>query len=185
MTTLSDEEVIGRYREDGNSRWLDELFGRYHRKTALWCLRLSGGDRESAADLAQEVFLRAYRNLDSFRGDAKFSTWLFMIARNHCINVAKSTRPAEPLEFDLPDSKAPDILASLEQQQSVELVRQLLTEHLEPLEQRVMVMHYSDGLPLETVNRMLGLTNSSGARAYIVSAKRKLARAIERWQARK
>ena len=45
-------------------------------------------------------------------------------------------------------------------------------------------MHFASGIGLEAVSRLLGLTNASGARAHIVQAKRKLARALERWKAR-
>src|SRR5690349_21548062 len=94
---LSDEELVARFRAEagtpGADAWINELFQRFHTRVATWCLRFTG-DRESAADFAQDVFLKAYRNLDSFRGDAKFSTWLFTIARNHCINEwrARSVR---------------------------------------------------------------------------------------------
>ena len=78
---------------EADSLW-NELFRRHQGRVALWCLRLTG-DREAAADLAQEVFLKAFRYLDSYRGDSKFSTWLYSIARNHCFNEIKS-RAAKP-----------------------------------------------------------------------------------------
>ena len=49
---------------------------------------------------------------------------------------------------------------------------------------KVMTLHYAEEVPLNAVTRLLNLENSSGAKAYIVSAKRKLSRAIERWKAR-
>src|SRR5689334_18354558 len=99
MHDLSDEELISRASLDGLSaarrrEILNELFGRYHTKVALWCYRVTG-NREEAADLAQDVLLRAHTHLASWRGNAKFSTWLYMIARNHCFNFvkAKAVRP--------------------------------------------------------------------------------------------
>jgi RNA polymerase sigma-70 factor (ECF subfamily) len=47
------------------------------------------GDREEAEDVAQEVFITVFKSIDSFRGDAKFSTWLYRIAANHCKNRIK------------------------------------------------------------------------------------------------
>ena len=47
------------------------------------------GDRTEAEDLAQEVFITVFKSIDSFRGDAKFSTWLYRIAANHCKNRIK------------------------------------------------------------------------------------------------
>lgn len=192
MQHLNDEDLLAKFRADSQrgetgAKWIDELFSRYQTKVAAWCFRFTG-DRESAGDLAQEIFLRVYRNLDSFRGSAKFSTWLFTVARNHCMNELKSrkSRPdqtAEPLDFEVADSAATTILESMEQEESLRTMRLLIEQNLDPIEKKVMVMHFSGGISLEAVSRLLGLTNASGARAHIVSAKRKLAKAMERWKA--
>src|SRR6476659_2749032 len=90
---LADEELAARYQGAANSDerepYIDELFRRNYAKVARWCLRFAA-DREAAADLAQEVFARAYQNLHSFQGQSKFSTWLFSIARNHCLNAIRA-----------------------------------------------------------------------------------------------
>ena len=193
MQNLDDEDLLARFRADSErgesgAKWIDELFRRYHPKVAAWCYRFTG-DRESAGDLAQEIFLRVYRNLDSFRGAAKFSTWLFTVARNHCMNEMKSRqnrldKSAVVLDFEIEDAAATNILESMEQQESLRLMHSLIEQNLDPIEKKVMVMHFASGISLEAVSRLLGLTNASGARAHIVSAKRKLARALERWKAR-
>src|SRR6266849_2560558 len=80
--SLSDEELIAAYREGSGPRnreeAADELFRRHQARLARWCCRFTR-DRETASDLAQDIFLRAYRNLDSYRGECKFSTWLYVI----------------------------------------------------------------------------------------------------------
>ena len=190
MPELSDEDLLGRFRAGQASgtgaKWLDQLLSRYHARVATWCYRFTG-DREAAADLAQDIFLRVYRNLDSFRGDAKFSTWLYTVARNHCVNEMKSraARPeqtGEVLDFDLRDPSQPDALSSMEQKEAIEAMRTMMDENLDATEKRVMTMHFADEISLEAVTRLLGLTNASGARAYVVSAKRKLTAAAQRFQ---
>src|SRR5215469_2440786 len=98
MEEFSDEELLRRYRASENSRagdsLINQLFERHHSRVAAWCYRLTG-DVESAADLAQEIFLKAFQRLDSFRGDSKFTTWLYAIARNHCMDQLR-TRAAFP-----------------------------------------------------------------------------------------
>ena len=188
MQNLDDEDLLARFRQDAAAQWIDELFRRYHTKVAAWCYRFTG-DREMAGDLAQEIFLRAYRNLDSFRGSARFSTWLYTIARNHCVNEMKSRRTrveqtAETLDFEVEDAAAGNILDSMQQAESLTLMRSLIEQNLDPIEKKVMVMHFAGDMSLEAVSRLMGLTNASGARAHIVSAKRKLARAMERWKAK-
>src|SRR5689334_6038732 len=84
LESLSDEELALRYREDTDSNThelcINELFRRNFSKVARWCLRFVDG-RETAADLAREIFTKAYQNLNSFQGQSRFSTWLFSIAR--------------------------------------------------------------------------------------------------------
>jgi RNA polymerase sigma factor (sigma-70 family) len=139
MQDLTDEDLVANFRSHGGppagNRWADELFGRYHSKVAIWCYRFTG-ERDLAGDLAQDVFLRAYRNIDSFRGNAKFSTWLYTIARNHCINEMKSrsVRPeqtSESIELDIEDGVRESILASLEREQSLQSMRALVNEALD------------------------------------------------------
>jgi len=161
----------------------NELFRRHQGHVALWCLRLTG-DREAAADLAQEVFLKAFRYLDSYRGESKFSTWLYSITRNHCFNEIKSraTKPedtGEAVLVELADT-SPDVHTQLERRDSAELLRGLVRDSLTDVEARVMTLHYAEELPLQAVTQLRGLENASGAKAYIVSAKRKLARALAR-----
>jgi len=191
MPELSDEELIGAYRAAGPGAradlLLDELFQRYYSRVALWCLRVAG-DRESAADMAQDVFLKVFRNLESFRGDSKFSTWLYTVTRNHCFTEVKSLaarrdRTSEPLVDELRDD-APDAHARLERETSDAAVRELVQASLNEVEMRVMTLHYVEELPLDSITRLLELSNASGAKAYLVSAKRKLGPALQRWKLR-
>ena len=65
---------------------------------------------------------------------------------------------------------------------NVPATAEFMKESLEPTEQRVMTLHYVDEMPLDAITRLLGLTNSSGAKAHVVSARRKLNAAVARWK---
>src|ERR1035438_3566671 len=182
---LTDEELIAAYRDGwGPSREeaVTELFQRYQTRIVRWCYRFTR-DRESGLDLAQEIFMRAFRNLHHYRGESRFSTWLYVIARNLCM-TALQKRASEPvwaakaLTFDLPDATSRNIHATVETEQVRARHWQLILDTLNQTEAKVLMMHYGEELPLNTVSRILGLTNKSGAKAYIVSAKRKLSAAI-------
>lgn len=186
---LSDEALISRYRTEedrpGSKQYVDELFRRYHVKVARWCLDFTA-DRESAADLAQEICAKAYRNLLSFKAESKFSTWLFSIARNHCLNAARSRSAAPQIDSeealaDLPDVASPSPDAAIEHEQRVKAARHLINHELEETERLVFTLHFGEGLPLDVITRMLSLGNPSGAKAYLVSARRKLDRAVKRY----
>ena len=180
--TATDDELIAAYndswgldREDA----VEELYRRHHRRIVSWCYRFTR-DRELALDLAQEIFLRAFRNLAGYRGQCRFSTWLYVIARNLCM-TALQKRAAEPvwaakaIPADLPDRTSFDVHSNLEMEQIRERSWKLILATLNRTEAKVLSLHYGHELPLDTVSRMLNLTNKSGAKAYIVSARRKIA----------
>lgn len=188
---LSDEALITGYQSETGvqaEQYANELFRRHHIKIARWCWSFTN-DRESAADLAQEICAKAYQNLGAFRGQSKFTTWLYSIARNHCLNAVRSraSQPAMQPEDEVVDT-LPDLglnpEKSAEQNQMAQIARQLMNETLDETEKAVFTLHFSEELPLDVITRVLKLDNQSGAKAYIVSAKRKLDRAVKRWKAR-
>ena len=190
---LSDEALIAKYRGEADQQlgeqYLNELFRRHHIKVARWCMGFTG-DRESAADLAQEICTKAYQNLPYFKGQSKFSTWLFSIARNHSLNFIRSRNAGPQIEEDeavfdtLPDLASDSPLKSVERKQLTEIARQIVNEELDETEKQVFTLHFAEEMPLDAITRTLNLTNQSGAKAYLVSAKRKLDRAVKRWNAK-
>jgi RNA polymerase sigma-70 factor (ECF subfamily) len=187
---LTDAELVSRYlaatRDEDGVAAIQELFRRHYQTVVTWCLRLAG-NRDDACDLAQGIFVRVQRNLGGFRGESKFSTWLYSIARSECLTFLKA-RPqrAEPEDEAL--EELPDLIAVgaddfLERKASAQMVRALLDGELDDVEKQVFTLHYGDDVPLETITRLLALRNRSGAKAFIVSARRKLARAVLRLRA--
>jgi len=77
-----EAELVERHRA-GDLRAFDEVYDRFGRMVYNLALRLSG-NREEAADLTQETFLRIYRHLGGFAGRSALKTWIFRIALNHC-----------------------------------------------------------------------------------------------------
>jgi RNA polymerase sigma-70 factor, ECF subfamily len=187
MDAPSDEELVAECRRATGaerSRLLEELFRRRRAEVVAWCYRLTG-DRTLAPDLAQDVFVKAFSSLDGFRGHSKFTTWLYVIARNRCRDEqrAQAARPREAPEDALvdPPSEENDALAALAARDARTLVRAMMDDALDETEKRVMALHYGHDMRLDAITAALGLTNPSGAKAYIVSAKRKLGAALPRW----
>jgi RNA polymerase sigma-70 factor (ECF subfamily) len=191
MNELNDEELVLRYQAQSGSQqaqsFIDELFGRHHVRVAAWCYRMTG-DRDSAADFAQDIFLKAFRHLKSFQGNSKFTTWLYTIARNHCTNELRSraTRPEGSSDTELLDlaDRGESADVAMERRNSEQMLKDLMQEVLDETELKVMTLHYGDELPLDAITRLLGLQNASGAKAHIVSARRKLNSAIARMRGR-
>ena len=86
------------------------------------------------------------------------------------------------LEDFVDRSSGPD--AQLERESQARVLRDLMASTLTETESQVLSLHYAEELPLETITRLLKLENASGAKAFVVSARRKLERAVERWKTR-
>ena len=92
----------------GDEAGYNYLVGKYHRQIIHFLFRMVHNEAV-AEELAQEVFLRVYRSRESYRAEAKFSTWLYRIATNLAVNHARDTkyeRTAQTLELDAPDTES-------------------------------------------------------------------------------
>lgn len=83
-----DADLISAFKS-GNTHAFDQLVLKYKDRIFNLCYR-SLGDYQEAYDTAQEIFIKVYKNLHSFRGEASFLTWLYTIAGNTCKNRLKS-----------------------------------------------------------------------------------------------
>lgn len=84
---LPEHLLLARLRRRDPSAF--ELLVRLHQDRMYdFCVRMLG-DREEAFDLTQEIFISVHKHMDKFRADAKLTTWLYRIARNHCLNRLK------------------------------------------------------------------------------------------------
>jgi RNA polymerase sigma factor (sigma-70 family) len=79
---LSDADLLARVLVDGDQHAFGELVRRHQSPVRGLLRQLTRADVELADDLAQDTFIRAYKNIRSFRGEAKFSTWLYRVAYN-------------------------------------------------------------------------------------------------------
>ena len=84
-----DRRLVERV-QTGDVTAFEALVRRYERWVFTLAFRMVG-DRQEAEDVAQEVFLKVYRGLRGFRGDSRFSTWLYAIASHHCLNYLASS----------------------------------------------------------------------------------------------
>jgi RNA polymerase sigma-70 factor (ECF subfamily) len=191
LDSATDEELIEASRQAAAgsdpvaaAAALERLFTRYRPKVAAWCQRFCG-DREEGADLTQEVLLRVHERMGSFRGESRFSTWLYTVTRRVAINrgQARKLRRAESLETVPvePDDPTVDVEAEAGRAQLVAAFRAAMARDLEPLEAKVLYLHYVDGMTLPAITELLALRNASGAKAYIVAGRRKLERRFGAW----
>jgi RNA polymerase sigma-70 factor (ECF subfamily) len=126
-----------------------------------------------AEELAQEVFLRVYRSRETYKADAKFSTWLYRIATNLAVNHARDTRHERPeaivnldeadtetgMTVDLPDGR-PTVEQSILRRERLAAIRQ----HVEALPERqrmAVIMHKYQGMDYRQIAEVLKLSESA------------------------
>ena len=183
--TLSDTELVNRFQDIGCEDSSHELFRRHRQRVYLWCYRLAH-DHDEALDLTQEVFIRVFGSLGNFDGRASFTTWVYRIARNHCLTAVTSggarwrSRLARVDDLEVPDPQASKDLQQAELAGELERLLAKAGRHMLPDELDAFVMHYRDGLTVKEITRMLNCTNVTGARTLIQNARRKFRRLVER-----
>ena len=188
LERLSDEELVARARAAPDPATADRVLGvlyrRFQPRVAAWCVRFCG-DREQALDLAQEVFLRLHEKIGTFRGESRFSTWLYTLARRVAINRGEAARLRRASSLDdlaaEPQDPGVDAETAAARGQVLAAFREAMRNDLEPLEARVLYLHYVDGMTLPAITELLALPNLSGAKAFIVSGRRKLERRFGPW----
>lgn len=166
----SDAELVQRFKE-GDRRAFDAIVHRYQNRVYTLCMRWIGNE-QVAAEVAQDVFLVMYRKLDSFRGDAKLSTWVYRVVINHCKNRKLYRRRRhmdkhEPLEGtraasddDVParqiPSEEPLADAGVHRSEASELLQEGLAS-LEESQRQIIVLRDIEDLSYEEIGELLGV----------------------------
>jgi RNA polymerase sigma-70 factor, ECF subfamily len=160
--TWTDEELVAR-SIGGDSESFNELVLRWERPIYALAYRTIGRE-EDARDVCQETFLRAFRALPGFRGQAKFSSWLYRIALNLCRDWIRRERRA-PIVQPPEDVDVMELAAASEPSESIEdlVARKDLSRAVEkamallPDEQRTaIVLKEYHGLTFQEIAELLG-----------------------------
>jgi RNA polymerase sigma-70 factor (ECF subfamily) len=160
--TSTDEELVAR-SIGGDTESFNELILRWERPIYALAYRTIGRE-EDARDVCQETFLRAFRALPGFRGQAKFSSWLYRITLNLCRDWMRRERRT-PIVQVSDDTDPVELAAAAEPSESIEdlVTRRDLTRIVErvmaglPEEQRTaIVLKEYHGLTFQEIAELLG-----------------------------
>ena len=162
MEYFSDEELVQRYLKDEGSACLEQLYIRYRSLVYNKCLSFSK-DPTDAQDMAQDVFLKLMGKLGSFRGESKFSTWLYVVTLNFCRNQVQHRERRHQLFVDCNwehlEVEADEATADVAELSALQLEWSL--SQLTNLEQTVLRMKYQDQVSVREIARLNGLTESA------------------------
>lgn len=180
MTEFFENGVI-RSVLDGNINDFEKLVTAYEKNVYNLALRMVG-DPDDAADITQETFIKAYRALGSFRGDSKFSSWIYRIASNVCLDFlrSRSRRAQVPLSFENEDEEGeielPDMSQNPEEvlmkKLSMEAVRRGM-EKLPPKQRQILVLRELCGLSYAELAQTLSVEEGT-VKSRIFRARKRL-----------
>lgn len=161
------------------------LFEKYKDKVYSIALRYSG-DQAAAMDIAQDVFLKLFGCIGSFRGDSGFESWLYRLVVNRCLDQKRRTRRLMPIVDGLLD-----LLPSPGRSAMDELLRGELNKRvqaavagLRPEQRMVVVLRYTEGLSYDEIAAALGCSAGTVA-SRLNRAHRALERRLARFSANK
>lgn len=163
MDELPDE-TIARQVQNGDIQAFKTLVERYEPKMLRYASRFVFG-YEDARDAVQDVFIKAYRNIQSFDPDRRFSPWIYRIAHNELINLIKK-KGREPISFFDPDTLFPHPATETTPQDDIEEkeLRNAL-EHLlgklDPKYREPLVLYYFESMDYQQISEIMRIPSST------------------------
>ncbi len=160
---MQDFEVINKYLETQASRCFKLLYSRYAAKIYGKCLSIMK-DEVLAEDATQEIFMKIFTNLSRFEDKAKFSTWIYSITYNYCIDYLRRKQKQDNLFTDDEVENASDIAEEVSDQVMVEMEIEQLKSVLEELptdDRTILLMKYQDEMSIREMADILGKTESA------------------------
>jgi RNA polymerase sigma-70 factor (ECF subfamily) len=177
LSQLDDRTLVAAFL-DGRPDAFDVIVGRHQRTIYQLCYRFVG-NHEDAADLAQDVFVRAFRGLRHFKGGSALSTWLYRVGVNTCLNRLSVKRPpTEPIDaVPRVDARAIDPVAALVRSERVAQVRAAIARLPRKQRATLMLRVYQE-LSHEEIARVLG-SNVGAVKANFFHALGNLRRMLQ------
>jgi RNA polymerase sigma factor (sigma-70 family) len=169
MSNEDDQHYI-RLVSDGNTNAFAALVERYKDMVFTLSLKMLK-DREEAEELSQDTFVKMYQSLSKFNGESKFSTWLYKVAFNTCLDRLKKNKRLQPVaaldEFAEKETiSLMNVLDSIEEKERTQMIKNCL--HLLPGEDSfLLTLYYFDDQSLEEIATIIGITpNNVKIRLY-------------------
>lgn len=180
LPMFSDEQLVESILNKGDPHHFRMLITRYQAKVHAIALSVLGPGRQSdAEDVAQEVFVKIYRQLDSFRGQSKFSTWLYRISINLAIDHQRKHARHQADNLDKhpePASHHHAEHAQLEREQAARV--ESAVAQLDPRLQMIVRLFYWQGFKTREIAEVLA-TPEGTVKVYLLRARKILAGKLE------
>jgi RNA polymerase sigma-70 factor (ECF subfamily) len=171
-----DQALVTRVRLDGDRRAFEQLVRRHQGLVRAQLRRLLHGDEAAADDLAQETFVQAWRKLEQFRGEARFSSWLYRIAYSCFLQARRS-----PARQDAVDSETMERLPAPARALDLQLDLERAMRRLSAAEQAVLLHCVQLGLSHEEAAYVLAMPLGT-VKTHALRGKAKLKTWLAAWR---
>ena len=181
MTKEEELAVVQRVQR-GDVNAFEDLVAAYEKNVYNLALRMTG-NAQDAEDMAQEAFIKAYNSLFSFRGESKFSVWLYRIVSNVCLDFLRKKNKQSTVSLSMEDDDGedsqldlPDLSQSPEELLEKKLTREAVQRGLAALPEdarQILLLREIQGLSYEEIGETLGL-ESGTVKSRIFRARKKL-----------
>lgn len=177
----NDNELISKVLR-GDQLAYAGLVERYQAYVFTLALRMVK-NREEAEELSQDVFIKAYKYLADFRGESRFSTWLYTIVHNTCLSFLRKKKPDtrsldEEHNFNLADNRETSFRADLVEQKSRQAMVNQAISQLGADDAGIITLFYKSEQSLEEIARILGIEINT-AKVRLHRARQRLKEVME------
>ncbi|WP_395092253.1 RNA polymerase sigma factor [Vaginella massiliensis] len=164
LTDITDHELIKMIVATKDPQVFGVLYDRYAEKVFHKCIGFVSNTDE-AQDLTHDIFLKLYIKLKSFNHEAKFSTWLYTLVYNHCVNYLQRERKSDKEElFDTENSEEQEGYEDIEDQAIYNLKFEKLQQALEKLDvndKMILLMKYQDNFSIKEICQAYEISESA------------------------
>ena len=162
ISAIDDSQIVRLYLKTRKSIYFDALYKRYSGKIFSKCISLLK-DEPLAKDATQEIFTKIFLNLAKFNEKSKFSTWIYSITYNYCIDYLRKKKKDNRLFSDEMEDP-PDVVDDVPDTELLEIeVRRLkiILEKIPPGDKAILLMKYQDDLQIKDIAAILDKTESA------------------------
>ncbi|TDS11566.1 RNA polymerase sigma-70 factor (ECF subfamily) [Maribacter caenipelagi] len=159
----TDLELVERIVANNDSMLFGVIYDRYSKLVYNKCLGFAKSNKE-AEDLTQDIFLMLYVKLGSFKGNSKFSTWLYSFTYNFCVNYVNRNKERKindnSVKFETHEDVPVEVTDNLLLQMQVDKLKKAL-ELIAPEDKSILLLKYQDGASIKELEDILELKSSA------------------------
>lgn len=175
-TDLSDEELVKAIAKNNDTLLFEILYDRYAMVVFNKCLGFSRGEDE-AKDLTQDIFLKLFVKLSSFKGKSKFSTWLYAFTYNHCVNYVNRSTAKKIEKRSVDTDNLQEVYDAKEEDNTIHQLKveklKIALEKISPEEKMILLLKYQDYLSIKELSDIFDI-GESAVKMRLKRAKEKL-----------